>query len=159
MYTWRFIRDLYLHIKYSKIIKKVIKDEGLLHKFSQLYGVNFKEDWIGRIYAVLNPYIKNGKYDPEAITYENTAEGFDPRTYLENWIMERLAVASQFIHANNLFELLTYDIKKLDEDDNFLFVVQPVTLSELQHTSKKFFRNLLILIVLAAIGFAIYYFN
>lgn len=156
MYSWRFIRDLYLHLKYSKIIKRVIREEDLITKFSNLYGVQFRVDWIGRIYAVMNPYIKEGKYDPEALAFENTTQGFDLRSYLENWIMERMSAASNFIQTNNLFELLSYDLKKIDEDDNFLFVVQSITLSELKESAKGLFKRLCWIGVLALIGFGIY---
>ena len=154
MYTWRFIKDLFLHLKYSRIINKVIQDEGIIQKFSQLYGVEFRRDWVGRIYAVINPHIKDGKYDPTAVAYENTLEGFDMSQYLQNWIMERMAVASRFINTNNLFELLTYNITKLDDDDNFLFVVQPITLPELWSSMKKSAWEI---VVLGILGIATYF--
>ena len=48
-----------------------------------------------------------------------------------------LSVASQFIRAKNLFDLLTYKIKKIDDYDNYLFIIQPITLDEYRKNIKK----------------------
>ena len=58
MVFYSFIKNLLLNIKYTKILRKIYKDEGLLEKFSKLFGVEFKIDWVGRIYTVINPNIK-----------------------------------------------------------------------------------------------------
>ena len=55
MVLYKFITNLILNVKYTKLIKKVYKDEDLLNKFSQLFGTEFRMDWVGRIYTVINP--------------------------------------------------------------------------------------------------------
>jgi hypothetical protein len=97
--------------------------------------VNLKQDWIGRVYAVINPYIKDGKYDREAPVYELGSD-MPSDIITENYIMSRLAIASRFIRSNNLFDLLVYDIRKLDEDDNFLFIMQPIPYANLWRWTK-----------------------
>ena len=51
--------------------------------------------------------------------------------------------------TNNLFDLLTYDIKKLDEYGNYLFVMKSITFDDFWKYTKKF------LILLGAIGIGI----
>ena len=55
-----FIRNLIDYVKIKRIINKVIAEEDLLNNLSKLFSTNsyqvrFKQDWIGRIYAVVNP--------------------------------------------------------------------------------------------------------
>ena len=52
--------------------------------------------------------------------------------------MQKLNIASNYIKANNLFDLLTYEIKKLDDYDNYLFIIKPITLDDFVKNSKRF---------------------
>lgn len=137
MIIYNFIKNLYLNIKYSKLLNKIYKDERLLENLSELFGARFKKDLLGRIYAVINPNIKHGKYDTNQV-YEYNEIGFDNSYYIEKWIMGKLNIASKFIQANNLFDLLTYKIKKLDDHENYLFIIEPITLQDCMKWSKRF---------------------
>lgn len=135
MILYNFVKWLYLSITYNRLLNKVYREEGILEGLSKLLGVNLKQDWIGRVYAVINPYIKDGKYDREAPVYE-LGNDMPSDIITENYIMSRLAIASRFIRSNNLFDLLVYDIRKLDEDDNFLFIMQPIPYANLWKWTK-----------------------
>lgn len=121
------------------MIKKAFKDENLIEGLSQIFKTNFKTDWIGRVYAVLNPNLdENGQYSPNTQIFEYGENGLNNERMVEQWVMERLTVVSNFIQTNNLFELLTYSIKKLDKYDNYLFILEPVTLGDCMKWSKRF---------------------
>ena len=130
MLTYFFLKYLLQNLKYTRVLNKVYKDENLLENLSQMFKVRFRKDWIGRIYAVFNPHTQGGFFDPNKQIYEYTSEGLTDRAYVENYIMSQLNIAKQFIHANNLFDLLTYEVKKLDDNDNYLFIMQPITLGD-----------------------------
>lgn len=134
----RFIRDLWLNSKYTKILKKVYTDEQLLIKFSQLFGTEFRMDWVGRIYTVINPNILQDKLDTNTQIFEYGENGLSNTVYIEHWIMTKLNIAQNFIMANNLFDLLTYEIKKLDDYDNYLFIIKPITFDDFIKSTKLF---------------------
>ena len=127
-----------MHWKYSRLLKKVYKSENLIQNLSGIFGVQFKMDWVGRIYAVFNPFIKNGQYSNENKIFEYNNQGLDDSQFVETQIVETLTIASSFIRSKNLFDLLTYKIKKLDDYDNYLFIIQPITFED-------FFKNAKIL--------------
>ena len=146
---YNFFKYLLLNRKYSRLIKKAFDNENLLEGLSQMFKANFKTDWIGRVYAVLNPNLdENGKYSPNTQIFEYGENGLDNEKMVEQWVMEKLMIVSNFIQANNLFELLTYSIKKLDKYDNYLFILEPVTLSDCMKWSKRFAILLGVLIVI-----------
>ena len=120
------------------MLKKVYKSENLIQNLSGIFGVQFKMDWVGRIYAVFNPFIKNGQYSNENKIFEYNNRGLDDSQFVETQIVETLTIASSFIRSKNLFDLLTYKIKKLDDYDNYLFIIQPITFED-------FFKNAKIL--------------
>ena len=127
MLTYYFIKYTLLHLKYIKILKKVYKDENLLNNLSDLFGTEFKMDWVGRIYAVFNPHIQADGFNPNNQIFEYTEEGLSNKVYIESYILNQLSIAKRFIKANNLFDLLTYKLEKIDEYDNYLFVIQSIT--------------------------------
>lgn len=148
MIIYNFIKHLILNIKYTKLLSKVYKDEDLLKKLSQLFGSNFKKDWAGRVYTVINPNIMDGKFDNTTQIFEYNQNGLDNNVYVEKWIMNRFNVISQFIQTNNLFDLLNYKITKLDDYDNYLLVLEPITLRDCIKYTKYFTILFIILIII-----------
>lgn len=135
MKIYRFIKGYFQNRKYQKILNKVYDEDQIIAKLSFALGSQFRRDWIGRLYTVINPAIKDGKYDYTQI-YEYTQEGYDTTEHAQQWIMERMAAIQTVIQTNNLFDVLSFTIKKLDDEGNYLFVVYPVTLPELFATWK-----------------------
>jgi hypothetical protein len=127
-----------MHIKYCKILNDVYINENLLENLSALFKVQFRKDWVGRIYAVFNPHIQDGIFNQNNQILEYTNEGLINNSYIESYIMSQLNIAKQFIKANNLFDLLTYKLIKIDEHDNYLFIIQPITLEDCISYIKKF---------------------
>lgn len=151
MLTYYFIKYTLLHLKYIKILKKVYKDENLLNNLSDLFGTEFKMDWVGRIYAVFNPHIQADGFNPNNQIFEYTEEGLSNKAYIESYILNQLSIAKRFIKANNLFDLLTYKLEKIDEYDNYLFVIQSITWDDFIKYSKRFVFMLCTLLIFGGI--------
>ena len=147
MFLYKFFRKLFQHLKYQRIIKEAYEREQLIAKISLLLGVQFKLDWINRLYAVVNPNIKDGKYNPEQI-YEFDFEG-NPynNEWVTKWVMERMGVLRNFLQTANLFDVLEYKIKDLG-NLNYLIIFQPITLTFLLKSIRPAIIELLIIILL-----------
>jgi hypothetical protein len=104
-------------------------------------------DWVGRIYTVINPNIIDDKFDINTQIFEYNEEGLSNSVYIERWIMGKFNLVKDFIMANNLFDLLTYEIKKLDDYDNYLFVIKPITFDDCMKWTKIFVITYSILII------------
>lgn len=113
--------SLFNFIRYNRYIRRAIKAEYLLDKLKYLFGGReFKQDWIGRIFTVVNPNVDNFQTDGNTMVFE---EG---KPVIEKWLMDNMNLMAKFITTNNLFDLLTYKIDRLDEDDNYLIVLQNI---------------------------------
>lgn len=113
--------SIFNFLRYNRYIRKAIKAEYLLDKLKYLFGGReFRQDWIGRVYTVVNPNVDNINAGGNTMIFE------DGKPMVEKWLMDNMNLMSQFITTNNLFDVLTYKIKKLDEDDNYLIVLQNV---------------------------------
>lgn len=138
MITYNFIKYLILNTRYTKILKHIYKEEQIPENLSKLFNTNFKIDWVGRLYTVINPNLLNGEYDMNTQIFEYGENGLTNEMFVERYIMQKLNIASNFIKANNLFDLLTYKIEKIDEYDNYLFIIEPITFSDLVKNAKRF---------------------
>lgn len=147
MVIYKFIKNLILNIKYTRLLKRIYKDENLLDNFSKLFGTEFRLDWVGRMYTVINPNIINDELDVNTQIFEYEQNGLTNKPYIEKWIMTKFNLAEKFIMANNLFELLTYEIVKLDEYDNYLFIVKPITFDDCKKWTKIFVITYSIIII------------
>jgi hypothetical protein len=151
MVFYSFIKNLWLNIKYTRLLKQIYKDEQLLYKFSELFGTEFRIDWVGRMYAVFNPNIMNNELDVNSQIFEYDEKGLTNKPYIEKWIMTKLIVIKDFIMANNLFDLLTYEIKKIDDYDNYLFIIKPITFDDCMKWSKIFAITYSILAIITTV--------
>ena len=156
MITYLFFKYLLLNIKYTRILNDVYKNENLLDNLSGLFKVDFRKDWIGRVYAVFNPHVQEGIFDPNNQIYEYNEEGLTNKPYVEAYILNQLRIAKGFIRANNLFDLLTYRIERLDDNDNYLFVMQPITLEDCMKYTKIFCITFFVFLLILT-GLLIYF--
>lgn len=144
--------NIFKFLKTVRLVKGVVKNENLLENLSALYGFNFKIDWIGRIYAVINPLIKNGVYDVAGQVYGyDELDGRNTKDWINNWVFSRLDIAQEFIEEKNLFNILVYDIQQLDENENYLLVLTPIGFSEFKKSLKIIGGFLTISLIMAII--------
>lgn len=151
MVIYSFLKNLLSNIKYTKMLREIYSNEDLLNKFSQLFGTEFRIDWVGRVYAVFNPNIMNDKLDVNSQIFEYGENGLTNEPYIEKWIMTRLNLVKDFVMANNLFDMLTYEIKQIDDYDNYLFIIKPITFDECVKWTKIFGITYSILAIIATI--------
>lgn len=137
MIIYKFIKYLILSIRYNRLLNKIYQEERLLEGLSKLFGSEVKQDWIGRIYVVINPHIKDGKWNPESVIQELGNDNIS-KIVVTNMIMGTLNTVRQFIKTNNLFDLLTYDIRKISDNDDYLLIMEPITYPDLKNYTKKF---------------------
>lgn len=136
MKLYRFIKGYIQNRKYQKILDKVYDEDKIIAKLSFALGSQLRRDNIGRLYTVINPAVKDGKYDYTQI-YEYTQEGYDTTEHIQQWIAERFTAIEAVIQTNNLFDVLTFRITKLDENGNYLFTIFPITLPDVLENWKR----------------------
>lgn len=138
------------YLKVRKIIKKSCDEEQLLIKLGDTMGLKFKIDRLGRIYAIINPLIKNINDGGNTLIY-----GGDSTPMIDNFLMKNLEIIQHFIGANQFFDILTYNIKKIDDDENYLITLEPIFLRNLLKKLKVFSYIIIGLIILTTTYFII----
>lgn len=152
MFICKFIWCLIKNLKLQRLLNKIYVDDKIIEKLSYALGAQFRRDWIGRLYCVVNPFIRDGKFQPEQILEYNERGELDNKQYIEQWIMTRLNIIQAFIRTNNLFDLLVYKID-LIRDDNYLLIIQPYTLKGTLKAAKNAAIELVCLVIILLVLF------
>lgn len=136
--------------KTTQIINDECKNNGLLDKLSATFDLKFKKDKIGRIYGVINPIIKNINNNGNTLIYTSTTEDA-----ISQYLLRNLNMLTKFVGENNLFDILTYKIDKIDDDDNYLIVLESIYLKPTVKIFKTILYILLSLILVISLIFII----
>ncbi len=153
MIVYRFIKYLIMYIQYKRVLEKAYEDENVIENLTRSFESTFRKDWVGRLYTVFNPNLKNGEFDPSNPIYSYNIKGLNTDEFVKEYILTKLSVIDRYINAQNLFELVSYDIKKLDNYDNYLFVIKPLPFDNFIKYAK-----LLIIPITLVIGALTWYF-
>lgn len=154
MHLYKLIKGIIENNQYQKILNKAYEQDQLIAKLSHAFGVQFRRDWVGRLYAVVNPAIKDGKFDNTQV-FEYAQGGYDTTEHAKQWIVERTVMMEHFIQTNNLFDALVFDVKRLDDNGNYLFTLMPTTLPQVLQNIKGSIYE--VIFGSAAIGALIYW--
>lgn len=138
------IRDF---IRIQRVLNKIYVGENLIKNLSGLFGVECRKDWVGRLYMVVNPILQNIESDGNTLIYDQ-----DDTQMVEAWVMKNLELSRNFVLSNQLFDMLTYTIERLDDDDNYLVVFKNIAFDDFIKTCK---RILVILAILGVVGIAL----
>lgn len=137
--TLKFLIYTYKFWKEKNILNKVFHQEKFVEKLAILTQINFKQDWIGRIYGVFNPNINIPKNEQILYQDEITQQYYLDNYAVHKFMMQRLNVLEKFIHQVGLFEVLFLDIKDLSKEGyngNYLIIIQSGSIFNIQKLSK-----------------------
>lgn len=145
MYIIKFLIAFIKNKRIQNALNDAYKNDSIIEKLSYTFGVQFRKDMIGRLYAVINPVIRDGQFQIEQ-TFEYTEVGYNNDEFIKKWMVERLLAMDAFLKTNNLFDILSYKLNKLDEYGNYLLILMPYTLENVKQTGKKALIEFIVLI-------------
>ena len=99
------IRTIVNYIRIQRILKQIYKTEHIEQNLSQLFGVPCKQDWVGRLYMIINPILQNIESNGNALTLDR-----NNKVLIEEWVMKNLELIRNFVVNNSMFDLLTYSL-------------------------------------------------
>lgn len=155
-----WIKDLFDFWKIRRELLKDYKNENLIERFSQIFDVKFKADRAARLYAVMNPLLMNMRANNTSQIFEYTNDGMNDYTYVKQYVLTRLMAVEKMFAAQNLLDILTFDIKAIDVDNkpsgNYLITFTPYNFDDYLKAKKKSFILLGIVLVLGIIGLTVF---
>lgn len=152
----KFIIELVQLIRIQHILNKVYEEEQIILRLSELIGSQVRRDWLGRLYVVINPMVMHGELNKDVLLNISETGTLVNEEYIQAWLFGRLNILSQFIKTQNLFDILTYTLKKLDDSGNYLLVLQPINLMKTIKNGLWATIEVIILIAIFIYGYQFY---
>ena len=137
---------LYKIFSTIKLFFQYVKDYGYVadtlysHEFSlvlkKYLNVEFSKDWLGRLYAVINPSIDvNGKLDFTNMIIELNDDLTNNNTYVKQWVYRQLSMVSAIYKLENsgFFDLIGAEFRHVGPQnaDNYLVIFDIVSRKEM----------------------------
>ena len=148
------------YIKDYNIVAESLYSEAFNKVLLRYLNKQFKKDWIGRLYAVINPNIDiNGKLNVNNTIIELDDERTNNQAYVENWIYKQLDLVANVFKIHNMYSYISLGIEHVGpkEHDNYLVVFDITSRIDWLKALKKFFIHLSIYILIALIIFGTLY--
>lgn len=143
-------RTIYNYFKVKHLLNKIYANEKIEKNLSHTFGVECKKDWVGRLYMVVNPILQNIESEGNTLIFDN-----DDRVVVEAWVMNNLELIRNFVVNNSMFDLLTYSIERIDDDENYLIVFKNIYFDDIMKIC-KWTAGIIIAGLLVGLGFLIF---
>ena len=138
------------YFKIKKLLLKIYDGEKIEKNLSKIFGVECKRDWVARLYMVVNPILQNIEDGGNTLIFDR-----DDNVLIEGWVMKNLELIRNFDVNNSMFDLLTYSIEKIDDDNNYLIVFKNIYFDDMVRIV-KWSAALVIIGLLTWLGFVIF---
>ena len=112
---------IHRYFKIKRLLNRIYDTEKIEENLSRTFGVECRRDWVGRLYMVVNPILQNIEDGGNTVVYDK-----DDKMMVEVWVMKNLELIRNFVINNSMFDLLTYSIERLDDDENYLIVFKNI---------------------------------
>ena len=144
------IGTIYKYFAVKRLLNKIYDNEKIEENLSRTFGVECKRDWVGRLYMVVNPILQNIESDGNTLVYNR-----DDKMMIEVWVMHNLELIRNFVVNNSMFDLLTYSIEKIDDDENYLIVFKNIYFDDIMKIC-KWTAGITVAGLLTWLGFSIF---
>lgn len=141
---------IHRYFKIKRLLNQIYDTEKIEENLSRTFGVECRRDWVGRLYMVVNPILQNIEDGGNTVVYDK-----DDKMMVEVWVMKNLELIRNFVINNSMFDLLTYSIEKLDDDENYLIVFKNIYFDDIMKIC-RWTAGILAAGLLTGLGFLIF---
>ena len=154
--TYNIFASLAQYIKDYNIVAESLYSEAFAKVLRRYLNKDFKKDWIGRLYAVINPNIDiDGKLNFNNTVIELDDERTNNQIYVENWIYKQLDLVANVFKIQNMYSYISMGIEHVGPKthDNYLVVFDITSRIDFANSIKSWFKHTFVYILIA--GFVI----
>lgn len=141
---------IHRYFKIKRLLNRIYDTEKIEENLSRIFGVECRRDWVGRLYMVVNPILQNIEDGGNTVVYDK-----DDKMMVEVWVMKNLELIRNFVINNSMFDLLTYSIERLDDDENYLIVFKNIYFDDIMKIC-RWTAGILAAGLLTGLGFLIF---
>ena len=159
--TTSFISDAYQYNKDLKYIGDTLYSDELKLVLKKYLKTDFRKDWIGRLYGVVNPNISDNKYDFNNIVVEIDGDNTNNNEYVKTWVYRQMKLVGSLFKIQKLYDYINIDFEHVGPEnmDNYLVIFDVVSRKVFAQSFKRFIKRLFFLGIVAVLVFLSFKFN
>lgn len=159
--TINMFLSIFSYIKSLLYIKDTFYSYQFIYVLKHYLKVEFKKDWIGRLYAVVNPSIDiNGNIDFSSQIIEFTEDGMSTDNYVKSWVLKQMSLIKSVFNLNQsgFFDYISVEFKHVgpENGDNWLVVFDIIDRKVLISSIYKEIKQILIYGIIFLISYLMY---
>lgn len=160
--TYNIFASFIQYVKDYNIISESFYSPEFNTLLKRYLNKEFKKDWIGRLYAVINPNLDiDGKLNFNNTIIELDDERTNNDRYVENWIYRQMGLLSDMFKLQNMYSYISVSIEHVGPKnaDNFLVIFDITSRVDMSIAFRKFIKHLFAYSIIGASIFAMIHFN
>lgn len=153
---FELLRNIFEYIKESRSVGKVLHSEDFRNVLRRYLYVDFDEDWLGRVYGVINPLIDiDGKVNFNNQIIEIDGKNTNNNEYVKSFLYKQLSLMNELFKLEGLYNYVTMSIEHVgpSNGDNYLIVFDTVNRKNLAKSFKRVITQSIIYLIIASIIF------
>lgn len=121
---YNFVKTSYDYYKAKKFVGETFYSDAFHKVINKYLGVNLKKDWLGRLYGVANPNIKDGKWDVSTMIIEVDGDNTNTNEGVKQWAFKQLQLIASLFKIEKMYDYISlkFDHVGPEEFDNYLLV-------------------------------------
>lgn len=152
------IRLFYTYVVDKSYVYNILYSNEFLFVLKQYLNVEFKKDWLGRLYGVINPNIDiDGNFNFNNSIIEIDDDRTNNNEYVKSWIFKQLNLVRTVFKLDNspFFDYIGAEFRHVGpaNQDNFLVIFDIVSRKAFTTSLKKFLIQLFVYIIIFGIAF------
>lgn len=121
------IKWLYIYARDYNYVAETFYSDQFSYVLKRYLNVDFKKDWIGRLYAVINPLIDiDGKMNFNNVIIELDDTNTNNNDYVKSWVMKQMSMINALFKLENsgFFDIIGVKFKHVGpkNQDNYLVI-------------------------------------
>ena len=146
-----FFKSAHTYHKDKRLISDTLYSKEFNFVLKKYLKIDFKKDWIGRLYGVINPNLnEDGQYDFNSVVIEIDGDNTNNNEYVKNWVYRQMNLVGQLFKIEKLYDYINIDFKHVGPEnmDNYLVVFDIVSRQIYAESAKNLFKHILFLGIL-----------
>ena len=154
--TVTLIADSIQYRKDKQLISDTFYGPAFKKVLDNYLKTDFQKDWVGRLYGVVNPNIRDGRYDFNNVIIEIDGDNTNNNEYVRTWVYKQMRLVGQLFKIEKLYDYIdiTFEHVGPENMDNYLVIFDIVSRKVRSEALKKFLKHVFMLAILAGIAFA-----
>lgn len=159
--TWKLVYMIKSAISYIKdynIVGKILYSDDFKMILKKYLNVDVKEDWIGRLYGIVNPLIDfDGNFNVDNAVIEIDGDNTNNNDQVQYWVFKQLRMIGELFKLKNIYGYISMDLEHVGPaiGDNYLLVFDIASRKNFAHSIRNFLLQLSIYIIVVLVAFLV----